>query len=197
MSQQQKEIYLAGGCFWGLEKYVKQIYGVINTSVGYANGKIKDPTYEEVCTQATGFAETVYISYDPSLISLVELLTFYQKAIDPTSKNKQGNDKGNQYRTGIYYTQKEDRPIIDNFIQKLQENYQEKIVIEVEPLKNYYQAEEYHQNYLGKHPGGYCHIPKEIYEYVNQESQKKKKQRQEKLQTTHQYENILIAIIHN
>ncbi|WP_036893216.1 bifunctional methionine sulfoxide reductase B/A protein [Prevotella dentasini] len=156
--RQTKEIYLAGGCFWGMEHYAKQIKGVVETDVGYANGKTKNPTYEEVCTDRTQFAETVRIAYDPSVVSLEALLAFYFKAIDPTSVNQQGNDHGTQYRTGVYYTDPADLPTLRRAFANEQLKIKEKIAVELEPLKNYYKAEEYHQDYLDKNPGGYCHI---------------------------------------
>lgn len=158
-SNEYKTIYLAGGCFWGTEKYMDKINGVKYTDVGYANGNTKNPTYEQVCTKNTGHAETVRVIYSPSEASLKFLLDLYYDVIDPTSINKQGGDEGNQYRTGIYYDNEDDKLIIDESIKKLQEKYKDKIVIEVEPIKNYYLAEEYHQKYLEKNPLGYCHIP--------------------------------------
>lgn len=153
-----KEIYLAGGCFWGLEKYLEEIPGVIFTEVGYANGKTENPTYEEVCRRDTGHAEAVYVKYDFQKISLDFLLKLYYDIIDPVSINRQGNDTGKQYRTGIYYVDSEDLPIIKKSIEELQTQFDHPIAIEVKPLENYYKAEEYHQKYLVKNPGGYCHI---------------------------------------
>ncbi len=158
------EIYLAGGCFWGSEKYFSLIRGVLSTEVGYANGNTENPTYEEVCRNNTGHAETVHIEYDSNVISLEFLLEMYYKSIDPTSVNKQGGDRGTQYRTGIYYVNNDDLPIIKKSIAKLQENYTDPIAVEVEPLRNFYRAEEYHQKYLDKNPGGYCHIPDIMFE---------------------------------
>lgn len=159
-----KEIYFAGGCFWGVEKYFSLIEGVYSTNVGYANGNTKNPTYEEVVYNNTNHAETVKVVYDPSVVSLPFLLNMYYKIIDPTSLNKQGNDKGTQYRTGIYYTDPNDEKIITESLKELQKNYKNKIVIENKKLKNYYKAEEYHQKYLEKNPNGYCHIPDSKYE---------------------------------
>ncbi len=153
-----KVIYLAGGCFWGTEKYLSGIKGIIKTDVGYANGNTENPTYEEVCGNNTGHAETVRIVYDPKVISLSFLLTLYYDVIDPTSVNKQGGDTGTQYRTGIYYIDDKDRQIIRDSIAGLQKKYDKPIAVEVLPLKNYYPAEEYHQKYLDKNPNGYCHI---------------------------------------
>ena len=153
-----REIYFAGGCFWGTEKYLESIPGVKETSVGYANGKTENPTYEEVCYKNTGHAETVKVVYDPEEVSLGFLLSLFYKAIDPVSVNRQGGDTGIQYRTGIYYTDEKDKFIIEESIKKLQKSHDETIAIEVQPLMNYYLAEEYHQKYLDKNPSGYCHI---------------------------------------
>ena len=154
----KKEIYLAGGCFWGTEKYLGNIQGVTGTEVGYANGTTQNPTYEEVCHQNTGHAETVKVEYEDSVVSLEFLLQLYYDVIDPTSLNRQGGDTGSQYRTGIYYLNQEDAPFIQESIRELQKSYQERIVIEVLPLSNYTKAEDYHQKYLTKNPNGYCHI---------------------------------------
>ena len=153
-----KTIYLAGGCFWGTEKFMSLIHGVENAEVGYANSNVADPTYREVCTGKTGAAETVKVTYDDKVVSLPFLLNLYYKTIDPTSLNKQGNDRGTQYRTGIYYTDPAERPIIEKSLEQLQKNYSKPLAIEVAPLKNFYPAEDYHQDYLDKNPGGYCHI---------------------------------------
>lgn len=158
-----KEIYLAGGCFWGTEHFFKQVRGVVATEVGYANGHTTDPTYQDVCSHTTGFAETVHISYAPDQIGLPLLLELYFKTINPTSLNKQGGDIGDQYRTGIYYTDSTDRPVIEAALKALQAKYSAPIVIECEPLKNFYNAEDYHQDYLDKNPGGYCHIRPELF----------------------------------
>lgn len=152
------EIYLAGGCFWGMEKYLASIWGVQATEVGYANGTTEHPTYEEVCRQNTGHAETVHVTYDPALVSLEFLLDLYYEAVDPVSVNRQGGDTGEQYRTGIYYIHAADKPIIEASISKLQTRYHQPIAIEVRPLENFSPAEDYHQKYLDKNPGGYCHI---------------------------------------
>ncbi|MGL6200090.1 MAG: peptide-methionine (S)-S-oxide reductase MsrA [Lachnospiraceae bacterium] len=158
-----KEIYLAAGCFWGAEKYLSLIPGVITTAVGYANGKTENPTYEEVCRHQTGHAETVHVTYDPTQISLTFLLDLFYDAIDPTSVNRQGNDIGTQYRSGIYYTDKEDKEIIEGSIILLGESYAKPIAVEVLPLDNFYPAETYHQHYLDKNPGGYCHIGSDMF----------------------------------
>lgn len=153
-----KKTYLAGGCFWGLQKYMDQFDGVVATTVGYANGKTENPTYEDVKSQMSDHSETVEVIYDPSIISLKEILEKYYAVIDPTSLNKQGEDEGRSYRTGIYYTDNADLPVIEEVTASIQAKNAEKVVVEIEPLKNFYPAEEYHQKYLEKNPGGYCHI---------------------------------------
>jgi peptide methionine sulfoxide reductase msrA/msrB len=158
------EIYLAGGCFWGTEKYIASIRGVLSTEVGYANGKTQDPTYEEVCSSDTGHAETVRVVYDPNILPLEFLLGLYYEAINPTSINRQGGDTGTQYRTGIYYIDDADKPIIERSVKNLQKRQDKPVAIEVTPLENFYPAEEYHQKYLDKNPGGYCHIGREKFE---------------------------------
>ena len=161
-----KEIYLAGGCFWGTEHYFKQIDGVVDTEVGYANGTTKNPTYKEVCTDKTGFAETVHVIYNPDKVSLEFLLEMYFKAIDPTSINRQGHDTGTQYRTGVYYTDNTDEATISKVFDEEQKHIQGKIAVENLPLKNFYKAEDYHQDYLDKNPDGYCHLPQSLFEFA-------------------------------
>ena len=166
IDKNMKEIYLAGGCFWGTEHFFKQVRGVVATEVGYANGNIENPTYEQVYTDKTGFAEVVKVHYDEKVISLEKLLVLFFKTIDPTSLNKQGNDVGTRYRVGIYYTDEKDRSIIIEKLSDLQKSYSSPIVIENEPLKNFYGGEEYHQNYLDKNPNGYCHIDLALFEFA-------------------------------
>ena len=161
-----KEIYLAGGCFWGTEHYFKQIDGVVDTEVGYANGITENPTYKEVCTDKTGFAETVHVTYNPDKVSLKFLLEIYFKAIDPTSINQQGHDTGTQYRTGVYYTDSTDKATISKVFDEEQKHIQGKIAVENLPLKNFYKAEDYHQDYLDKNPDGYCHLPQSLFEFA-------------------------------
>lgn len=160
----QKEIYLAGGCFWGTEKYLANVKGIIETEVGYANGNTENPSYEEVCHNNTGHAETVKVIYDDNMIRLSFLLELYYDVINPVSTNRQGGDTGTQYRTGIYFVDSNDEPVIQESIRGLQNKYTEKIAIEVKPLINYYKAEEYHQKYLDKNPNGYCHIGRDKFE---------------------------------
>lgn len=152
-----KEIYLAGGCFWGLEQYLKAIDGVMTTEVGYANGRMENPTYHEVCN-GSGHAEVVKVIYDARKLSLETLLNLYYDVIDPTSFHKQGKDRGIQYRTGVYYTDSKDRAIIQKSLEQLQAIHTKTVVVENLPLLNYHKAEEYHQRYLEKNPEGYCHI---------------------------------------
>ena len=163
-SLKMKEIYFAGGCFWGTEHYFKLVNGVIETEVGYANGHTDNPTYQDVCTDKTGFAETVRIVYDPEVISLEFLTEMYFMAIDPTSINQQGHDKGTQYRTGIYYTDEADVPTLQAVYRRVQAQVKLRLAVELLPLKNFYPAEEYHQDYLDKNPDGYCHLPLELFE---------------------------------
>jgi methionine-S-sulfoxide reductase len=153
-----KEIVLAGGCFWGVDEYMSRIKGVIETKVGYANGTKENPSYEEVCRKNTGHAEVCYIIYDENLINLDQLLDKFWQIIDPTVINRQGNDIGHQYRTGIFYTDKNDLTVILKSKDEEQKKYSKAIVTEIEPLSCFYDAEEYHQKYLKKNPGGYCHI---------------------------------------
>lgn len=153
-----KRIVLGGGCFWGIEEFFSRINGVMNTEVGYANGRTENPTYEDVCYGNTYFAEVCLIDYDENIISLEEILNKFWSIIDPTTLNRQGNDIGSQYRTGIYYVDKADEEVIIKSVDNLQKNYIKKIATEIKPLENYYKAEEYHQRYLKKNPNGYCHI---------------------------------------
>ena len=151
-------IYLAGGCFWGVEKYMSLVNGVIDAESGYANGAIDSPTYKDVSTGRSGYTETVRVEYDPAVAPLPFLLDLFYKAIDPTTLNRQGNDVGTQYRSGIYYSDPADLPVIEASLAKLQERYDKPIVVEAKPLSNFTPAEDYHQDYLDKNPGGYCHI---------------------------------------
>jgi methionine-S-sulfoxide reductase len=160
----KKMIYLAGGCFWGTEKYLGNLKGVIDTEVGFANGKTEKPSYEQVCRNNTGHAEAVRVQYDGEIISLSCLLRLFFQVIDATSLNRQGHDKGTQYRTGIYYTDLADEPVIKNELAILQDSCGSPVVVECLPLSNFYDAEEYHQDYLDKNPAGYCHIDRELIE---------------------------------
>ncbi|MBR1759472.1 MAG: peptide-methionine (S)-S-oxide reductase MsrA [Lachnospiraceae bacterium] len=154
-----KTIYLAGGCFWGTEHFLKQFDAVKETTVGFANGTTEHPTYQEVCHNGTGHAETVKVVYDEEAMSTEELLRYYFMTIDPISVNRQGGDVGTQYRTGIYYEDASLLPAIEKVIAEEEVKAGQKLAVEVKPLENFYDAEEYHQDYLVKNPGGYCHIP--------------------------------------
>lgn len=158
----KKTIYLAGGCFWGVQKFFDQFDGVISTEVGYANGPDTAPGYQEVCA-SSGHAETVKIVYDENRISLTDLLGYYFMVIDPLSVNRQGNDRGIQYRTGIYYTEENQLPEIEAVYRAQEEKAGAKLAVELLPLVNFFTAEEYHQKYLDKNPGGYCHIPRNMF----------------------------------
>lgn len=153
-----REIYYAGGCFWGVEEYFSRIPGVCGATSGYANGSVENPTYEQVCAQGTGFAETVRVRYDPAVISLRLLTLQFFKIIDPVSVNRQGNDRGEQYRTGIYYTDGADLRVLRTVMDGVRGRYAAPLAVELGPLVNFYPAEDYHQDYLKKNPGGYCHI---------------------------------------
>jgi len=163
-----KDIYFAGGCFWGTEHFFKQLNGVLQTEVGYANGHTDNPTYQEVCTDQTGFAEAVHIIYDPSILSLQMLTEMYFKTIDPTSVNRQGNDMGSQYRTGIYYTDNADQPLLQRIYNQVQQQVGQSLAVQLRPLENFFTAEEYHQDYLDKHPNGYCHIPDALFQMARE-----------------------------
>ncbi len=151
-------IYLAGGCFWGVEEYMSRIDGVYNTISGYANGNTESPSYEDVIYNNTGHSETVKVLYDAKKVSLDELLTYFFLVVDPTSINQQGNDVGTQYRSGIYYENEADKVVAEAHLIALQDNYSDVIAVELLPLNGFYDAEEYHQDYLDKNPNGYCHI---------------------------------------
>lgn len=157
-------IYFAGGCFWGTEHFMKQINGVVSTQAGYANSRVANPSYREVCSGRTDAAEAVMVVYDSAKINLDFLIELYFLTIDPTSVNRQGNDRGSQYRTGIYYDNANDRAIIDKQLHRLANKYDSPIAIEVKPIENFYPAEDYHQDYLEKNPGGYCHIDPRLFE---------------------------------
>ena len=144
----QKVIYLAGGCFWGVEAYISRLNGVNQTEVGYANGLDLAPTYEKVCTGKTGHAETVKVTYNPQIIPLRDILENFYKIIDPYSKNRQGPDIGTQYRTGIYWQDDEQKKIVLDFLKEKQRESSQRIVVEAYPISSFYTAEAYHQKYL-------------------------------------------------
>ncbi len=155
---EMKTIYFAGGCFWGVEEYFSRIKGVISVTSGYANSIKKNPSYKEVCSGLTMAAEAVKIEYHSNQIQLDSLINYFFNIIDPTILNRQGNDVGTQYRTGIYFTNHLDEVIIKRMLKFKQKDYTKPIVIEMKTLDNFYPAEEYHQDYLKKNPNGYCHI---------------------------------------
>lgn len=151
-------IYLAGGCFWGVEEYFSRIPGVVETQSGYAQSMVERPDYGQVCSGSTGAAETVRVLYDPQRVSLETLVRQFFEIIDPLALNRQGNDVGSQYRTGIFYTDKKELPVLEKVFQEQEKKYSQPLAVEMEPLRNFYPAEEYHQKYLKKNPNGYCHI---------------------------------------
>ena len=158
-----KTVYLAGGCFWGMQKFFDQFGGVIRTEVGYANGPGEAPSYQDVCN-SSGHAETVRVDYDPNVITLTDLLNCYFMVVDPLSVNKQGEDRGIQYRTGIYYSEEDQLPEIEAVYQAEEDKAGAKLAVELLPLENFFPAEEYHQKNLDKNPGGYCHIPSSFFD---------------------------------
>lgn len=171
-----KKIYFAGGCFWGTDHLFSLVDGVTKTVAGYANSRIPNPDYKMVCTGQTGAAETVEVQYDDTEVSLTELLTIFFKSIDPLSLNRQGNDIGTQYRTGIYYVDGDDLPVIDALVATVQRRHSRPLAVEVLPLQNFYPAELYHQEYLYKNPDGYCHVDPALFtEVKNRKSVKKEK----------------------
>ena len=155
-------IYLAGGCFWGMQKFFDQFTGVVSTQVGYANGPDAAPSYQDVCRNS-GHAETVRIDYDETKLSLRELMDLFFMVIDPLSVNKQGGDEGIQYRTGVYYTDPDQLPDIQAAFDGEAQKVGTPLAVELLPLQNFFPAEEYHQKYLEKNPGGYCHIPQRMF----------------------------------
>ena len=180
-----KTIFLAGGCFWGTQHYLKQINGVLETQTGFANGNTADkqrsgpggivvdkPTYEQVYTDRTGYAETVRVVYDPDVLPLRKLVELYFLCIEPTSLNRQGEDEGTRYRTGIYYIDPEDYGTIDDVYREVQHGYSSPLTVEVEPLATFTPATEYHQDYLDKHPDGYCHLPEALFEMARKANKK-------------------------
>lgn len=180
-----KKIYVAGGCFWGVEAFFKLIPGIKNTRVGYANSIKVDPTYEEVCSGVTNAVEAVELLYNPKVITLKEIVAFLFRIIDPTSKNKQGGDIGTQYRTGIYFSEEADGFLIAEEYKRYTKNYDRPIVTEILPLQNFYDAEHYHQDYLSKNPGGYCHV--NLFELKESERKVNKPKRYHELLEKAQY----------
>ncbi len=161
-----REIWLAGGCYWGVEKYLSCVRGVVATEVGFANGRTEAPTYEQVCRENTGHAETVHVVYDAQQLPLEALLKLFFRIIDPTSVDRQGGDVGHQYRTGIYYREKADGDVARRALSELAKQLDQPLAVECQLLEQFYPAEEYHQKYLDKNPGGYCHVPLEQIRWV-------------------------------
>lgn len=161
-----KKIYLAGGCFWGVQHFFSKVDGVKKALCGYANGRGVNPSYEQVYTDTTGFAETVEVSYDPQRIELEEIANLFFSIIDPLSVNRQGHDQGTRYRTGLYYTDPADRAVLSSVYLKEEQRAGQPLAVELEELRNFFPAEERHQDYLEKHPQGYCHLPLKTFAYV-------------------------------
>ncbi len=161
-----RTIYLAGGCYWGVEKYVAGIAGVQETEVGFANGHVEAPAYVQVKQGDTGHAETVRVVYDAAALPLEKLLRLFFRIIDPTSFERQGGDAGNQYRTGVYWVEAADEAVVRAELDRLQAACPLPVVVEACPLACFYPAEKYHQKYLDKTPGGYCHVPWSEIEWV-------------------------------
>ena len=153
-----QELYFAAGCFWGAEKFFRLIDGVVETEVGYANGNVPNPSYRQVYTDTTGFAETVHVVFDPSRIDALDLARLFLRIIDPLSLNKQGEDEGTRYRTGVYYKDDAVVPAIRAAFAEIEKELGCGLAVELLPLKNFYRAEEEHQLYLEKNPAGYCHL---------------------------------------
>lgn len=174
-----KKIYLAGGCFWGTDHLFSLVGGVVKTVAGYANSRVPNPTYKEVCTGLTGAAETVEVEYDDMVVGLSELLVIYFRSINPLTLNRQGNDVGTQYRTGIYYTDPADLPVIEAVVATVQRRHEQPLAVEVEPLVNFYPAELYHQEYLYKNPDGYCHVDPALFEEVKSKGKVERKDKEE------------------
>ena len=165
----QKDIWFAAGCFWGAQKFFKLIEGVEFTEVGFANGQLENPSYKQVYTDTTGHAECVHVRYNPAVVSLQKLTQLYFQIIDPLSLNKQGEDEGTRYRTGIYYEDEQDRAILEKEYQRVEKELGVKsLPVELLPLTCFYRAEEYHQDYLDKNPGGYCHLSPALFELAKQ-----------------------------
>ena len=167
----EMNIYFAGGCFWGTEHYISQFEGVIKTEVGYANGNIPDPTYIQVYTDKTGYAECVKVVYDAEVISLATLCRLFFRSIDPLSLNRQGEDVGTRYRTGIYWDDEKDRYVVESVFGELQSKFDRPLALEICPLDCFYTAEEYHQKYLVKNPDGYCHLSLETLRFAKMYSE--------------------------
>jgi peptide-methionine (S)-S-oxide reductase len=163
-----KKIILAGGCFWGVQAYYDKVKGVVKSEVGYIDGDYSNPTYEQVCN-GSGHAEAVWIDYDEKIVTLNHLLKHFFQIIDPTQRNRQGNDIGKQYRSAIYFFEQTDEVIAKEYIEKIKNNYSKPILTQVLPAKKFYPAENYHQKYLKKNPCGYCHIDLDLVDEIDKE----------------------------
>ena len=164
-----RDIWFAAGCFWGAQKFFKRIPGVLSTEVGFANGWTENPTYEQVYTDGTGHAECVHVRYDPETVSLERLAGLYFRIIDPLSLNKQGEDEGTRYRTGVYFEDESDLETLSRVFGKVMDELGvNSMPVELSHLKCFYPAEEYHQDYLDKNPGGYCHLSPELFDLTSQ-----------------------------
>ncbi|MGI6392580.1 MAG: peptide-methionine (S)-S-oxide reductase MsrA [Candidatus Izemoplasmatales bacterium] len=152
-----KKVIIAGGCFWGVEAYYKRLKGIETTMVGYTDGLKANPTYEEVC-RSSGHVEAVLLEFDEQLISLRKIIEHFLRIVDPTAINRQGNDIGIQYRSGIYVFEEKDKILVQELLEEAQKHYSRKIQTKVLPAGPFYRAEEYHQGYLEKKPHGYCHV---------------------------------------
>ena len=168
----EKTIYLAGGCFWGMERALQLLDGIMATTVGYANGHTDNPTYKEVCTDKTGYRETVRVVYDSRRISMRRIIDAFFICIDPTQQNRQKEDIGSQYQTGVYYENEADLPLLRKIFAEREKDYSE-FHVELKPLERFYDAEEYHQDYLIKNPGGYCHVSFDEFEEIRELNRKK------------------------
>ncbi len=152
-----ESITLAGGCFWCLEAVYELVDGVVAVESGYSNGHVRDPSYEQVCSGDTGHAEVVRVEFDPARITLREILEIFFTIHDPTTRNRQGNDMGPQYRSGIYVTSPAQEAIAREVIEQVDQQLKGRVVTELALLDNYWRAEDYHQHYFARHPGeGYC-----------------------------------------
>ena len=162
-----KEIWFAAGCFWGAQKFFKRIPGVDFTEVGFANGKVYNPTYEQVYTDTTGHAECVHVRYNPSMVSLQRLTELYFKIIDPLSLNRQGEDEGTRYRTGVYYEDPQDLATLRVVFQSVERELGvSTLPVELLPINCFFRAEDYHQDYLDKNPDGYCHLSPDVFKLI-------------------------------
>lgn len=156
---------LAGGCFWGMEDLLRKLPGVLNSDVGYTGGTTENATYEQVKTGKTGHAEAVQIEFDPETLSFEKLLLYFFKIHDPTTADQQGNDIGSQYRSAIFYHSESQREAAESVIERIEKSHAWKhpVETEIEPFEKFYRAEDYHQDYLEKHPNGYtCHFERNI-----------------------------------